>query len=339
MLRVAVIGAGRIGKVHAAAVAAHPQARLVAVCDPNGTGAADLAAIYEAKAYAEAADLFADSDVDAVIIGSPTPLHAQQVLAAARAGKAVRVEKPVAGDVDEARALEAELATIEHPPVMVGFQRRYDPSIRRAKALADAGELGTIEQVTIVARDPGPPPAEYVAASGGLFKDMTIHDFDEARFFIGDIVEVSAFGQNVLPELAETGDFDAAMVLLRGAGGAVATITNNRRCVTGYDQRLEVHGSLGSAVMDNWRETTLSVNTRDASGVRQPYLDFFLERYAAAYSNELSAFIDAINSGTEVSPTVADGVAALLVAQAAEESARTGRTVRLDIGGTPDYGG
>ena len=168
---------------------------------------------------------------------------------------------------------------------------------------------------------------------------MTIHDFDEARFFIGDIVEVSAFGQNVLPELAETGDFDAAMVLLRGAGGAVATITNNRRCVTGYDQRLEVHGSLGSAVMDNWRETTLSVNTRDASGVRQPYLDFFLERYAAAYSNELSAFIDAINSGTEVSPTVADGVAALLVAQAAEESARTGRTVRLDNGGTPDYGG
>lgn len=330
MLRVAVIGAGRIGKVHAAAVASHPQAELVAVCDPFGTAAEELAGAYNAKAYKDAAELFADPGVDAVIIGSPTPLHAPQVLAATRAGKAVLVEKPVAKDVEEARTLEAELATFEHPPVMVGFQRRYDPSIRRAKDLADAGELGTIEQVTIVARDPGPPPAEYVAASGGIFKDMTIHDFDEARFFIGDIVEVSAFGQNVLPELAETGDFDAAMVMLRGKDGAVATITNNRRCVTGYDQRLEVHGSKGSAIMDNLRPTALSVNTGNASGVQDPYLDFFLTRYAEAYSNELTAFIDAVNNGTEVSPTVADGVAALVVAKAAEESAHSGRTVRIE---------
>ena len=330
MLRVAVICAGRIGKVHASAVASHPQAQLVAVCDPFGTAAEELAAVYGAKAYKEADDLFADPDVDAVIIGSPTPLHAPQVLAATRAGKAVLVEKPVAKDVDEAKALEAELETFEHPPVMVGFQRRFDPSIRRAKDLAEAGELGTIEQVTIVARDPGPPPAEYVAASGGLFKDMTIHDFDEARFFIGDIVEVSAFGQNVLPELAETGDFDAAVVVLRGKDGAVASITNNRRCVTGYDQRLEVHGSKGSAVMDNWRETTLSVNTAEASGIQEPYLDFFLQRYADAYRNELTAFIDGVLGGTPVSPTVGDGVAALVVAQAAEESAHNGRTVRLN---------
>lgn len=330
MLRVAVIGAGRIGKIHASAVASHPQADLVAVCDPIGTAAEDLAALHGAKAYKDADDLFADPDVDAVIIGSPTPLHAPQVLGATRAGKAVLVEKPVASDVESARALEAELETFEHPPVMVGFQRRYDPSIRRAKELADAGELGTIEQVTIVSRDSAPPPASYIAVSGGIFKDMTIHDFDEARFFIGDIVEVSAFGQNVLPELAETGDFDAAVVVLRGKNGAVASITNNRRCVTGYDQRLEVHGSTGSAIMDNWRPTTLSVNTKDASGTQQPYLDFFLERYADAYRNELTAFIDAINNSTEVSPTVADGVAALVVAQAAGESAHSGRTVRLD---------
>lgn len=330
MLRVAVIGAGRIGKVHAATVASHPGAQLVAVCDPMGTAAQDLAALYGAKAYLEADELFADPDVDAVIIGSPTAMHAPQVLAATRAGKAVLVEKPVAKDVAEARELEAELATYEHPPVMVGFQRRFDPSIRRAKELADAGEFGTIEQVTIVARDPAPPPASYVAASGGIFKDMTIHDFDEARFFIGDIVEVSAFGQNVLPELADTGDFDAAVVLLRGRDGAVASITNNRRCVTGYDQRLEVHGSTGSAIMDNWRETTLSVNSKESSGSQQPYLDFFLQRYADAYRNELTAFIDDIHAGRPVSPTVSDGVAALVVAQAAEESAHSGRTVRLD---------
>ena len=149
---------------------------------------------------------------------------------------------------------------------MVGFQRRYDPSIRRAKDLIEDGSIGDLEQVVIVARDPAPPPAEYVAVSGGIFKDMTIHDFDEARFFLGEIVEVSAFGQKVLPELAEVDDFDAAVVMLRGADGAVATVMNNRRCVTGYDQRLEVHGSAGSAVMDNLRPTALSVNTAEASG-------------------------------------------------------------------------
>ena len=158
---------------------------------------------------------------------------------------------------------------------------------------------------------------------------MTIHDFDVARFFIGDVVEVSAFGQNVIPELKDTGDFDAAMVLLKGANGSVATIINNRRCVTGYDQRLEVYGSQGSAVADNWRPTTVSVNTSAASAAQQPYLNFFLERYADAYRNELSAFVDAVAKGVSVSPTVSDGVAALELAQAAQESARSGQTVKL----------
>lgn len=329
MLRVAIIGAGRIGKVHAQAVNAHPEASLVAICDPIGTAAEDLAALYGAKAYKEADDLFADADVDAVIIGSPTPLHAPQVLGATRAGKAVLVEKPVASDVEEARTLEAELATFEHPPVMVGFNRRFDPSFAHAKQLLDAGDLGDIEQVTITSRDPEPPPASYIAVSGGIFKDMTIHDFDVARFFIGDVVEVSAFGQNVIPELKDTGDFDAAMVLLKGANGSVATIINNRRCVTGYDQRLEVYGSQGSAVADNWRPTTVSVNTSAASAAQQPYLNFFLERYADAYRNELSAFVDAVAKGVSVSPTVSDGVAALELAQAAQESARSGQTVKL----------
>lgn len=329
MLRVAIIGAGRIGCVHAQSVASHPKAKLVAVCDPMGTAAEDLAAIYGAKSYKDAADVFADPEVDAVIIGSPTPLHAEHVLGASRAGKAVLVEKPVAKDVEEAKALDAELATFEHPPVMVGFQRRYDPSIRGAKDLLEAGEIGDIEQVVIVARDPAPPPASYVAVSGGLFKDMTIHDFDEARFFIGDIDEVIAFGQQTLPELKETGDFDAAMTLLRGKSGAVASITNQRRCVTGYDQRLELHGSEGSVSMDNWRGTTLQLNKEQFSGSQEPYLNFFLERYADAYRNELTAFIDAIVDGTEVSPTVTDGVAALVIAQAASESARTGQAVKI----------
>ena len=330
MLRVAIIGAGRIGRVHAESVASHPKATLVAVCDPMGTAAEDLAAIYGAKAYKDAADVFADTEVDAVIVGSPTPLHAEHVLGATRSGKAVLVEKPVAKDVEEARALDAELATFEHPPVMVGFQRRYDPSIRGAKDLVDAGKIGDVEQVVIVARDPSAPPASYVAVSGGLFKDMSIHDFDEARFFLCDIEEVVAFGQQTLPELKDTGDFDAAMILLRGKNGTVASITNQRRCVTGYDQRLEVHGSEGSVSMDNWRDTTLHLNKAEFSGSQDPYQNFFLQRYAAAYRNELTAFIDAIVDGAPVSPTVSDGVAALVIAQAAGESAASGRAVRIE---------
>lgn len=328
-LRVAIIGAGRIGRVHAQAIASHPRAQLVLVADPFGTSADDLAAAHGARAVKDAAEVFADPDVDAVIIGSPTPQHASQVLAAARAGKAVLCEKPVASSVAEARQLEAELATFDHPPVMVGFQRRYDPSIKRAHDLVAAGEIGRVEQMSIQARDPAAPPASYIASSGGIFKDCTIHDFDQARFFMGDIAEVTAFGQNNIPELADTGDFDGCVVVLRSVDGAVATITNNRHCATGYDQRMEVHGAEGSLSVDNLRPTAVTVNKREFSAAQDPYLDYFLERYADAYRDELTSFIDAVNAGGEVSPTVADGIVALVLAEAAEESARTGRPVSV----------
>lgn len=328
-LRVAIIGAGRIGRVHALAIASHPRAELVMVSDPFGTAAEDLASRYGARAVRDADEVFADAEVDAVIIGSPTPLHAPQVLAAARAGKAVLCEKPVASSVLEARELETQLATFAHPPVMVGFQRRYDPSIKRARDLAQAGEIGRVEQMTIQSRDPAAPPASYIASSGGIFKDCTIHDFDQARFFLGAIAEVTAFGQNNIDELSETGDFDGAIVVLRSADGAVASITNNRHCAAGYDQRMEVHGADGSLFVDNLRPTAVTVNKKQFSAAQDPYLDYFLERYAEAYRDELTAFIDAVNAGTAVSPTLADGIEALVLAEAAEESARTGRTVSL----------
>lgn len=329
MLRVAVIGAGRIGRVHSKAIDSHPEAQLVAVSDPVGTAAEELAALYGARAYKEAEEVFADPEVDAVIIGSPSTLHATQLLAAARAGKAVLCEKPVAIDVAEARQLESDLATFEHPPVMLGFQRRFDPSMRRAHELVAEGAIGEVSQVTIISRDPAPPPASYIAVSGGIFKDMAIHDFDLCRFYMGDIASVTAIGQKLIPELAETGDYDATAIVVVATSGAVATITNNRSCATGYDQRIEIQGRTGSLAMDNMRPTALTVNTAEYSDARDPYLDFFLTRYADAYRNELTAFIDAINNGTPVSPTVADGVAALVLAEAAAESARTGRTVSL----------
>lgn len=331
MLRVAVIGAGRIGHVHSKTVAAHPEATLALVCDPIGTAAEDLATKFGARFCRDAAEVFADPEVDAVIIGSPSPHHAEQVLAAARAGKAVLCEKPVAIDVAEARQLEAELASFDHPPVMVGFQRRFDPSMRKAHDLIEAGQIGAVEQMSSISRDPAPPPASYVATSGGIFKDSAVHDLDLTRFYMGEIVAVTAVGQNMIPELADTGDFDGTMILVTAASGAVATITVSRHCATGYDQRLEIHGQSGSLTVDNLRPTALSVNTSEYSAAREPYLDYFLERYADAYRNELTTFIDAINQGKPVSPTISDGVAALVLAEAADESARTGRTVSVSV--------
>ncbi|PIE20330.1 MAG: inositol 2-dehydrogenase [Arachnia propionica] len=332
MLRIAVIGAGRIGQVHAATVANHPDAELVLVCDPVIAAAERLAAKFNARAAADAAEAFAADDVDAVVIGSPTPLHPEHVLAATRAGKAVLCEKPIAPTVASARELADELASFEHPPVMVGFQRRYDPSIAKARQLIDEGVIGEVEQVTITSRDPAPPDAAYMAASGGIFADMTIHDFDEARFFLGDIAAVTAIGQNLDPKLADCGDFDGAVVLLRSTTGAAATITNSRHCATGYDQRIEVFGPLGTLNVTNLKPTALEVSTKQASAAQDPYLDFFLERYAEAYRDELTAFIDAINAGTPICPNVTDGVQALVLAEAATESARTGATVQIQGG-------
>lgn len=329
MLNVAMIGAGRIGQVHAAAVAKHPRANLVMIADPFDGRAKALAAPYGAEGTDRVDDVFADHRVHAVIIGSPTPLHVEHILKSVKAGKAVLCEKPVASDVVQARALDAELAAGPHPTVMLGFQRRFDPSLSRARTLIDEGAIGQVEQLVITSRDPAPPPASYIAASGGIFADMTIHDFDLVRFFLGEVTEVFAFGQNLLPELAGTGDFDAATVLLRAESGAVASITNHRRCASGYDQRVEIHGGTGSLAMDNHRATTLTLNTGAYTGARDPYLDFFLQRYAEAYTQELATFIEAVIHQRPVSPTVADGVAALELAEAAEVSARTGRAVQL----------
>lgn len=329
MLKVAVIGAGRIGRVHSQTVASHPHARLVFVCDPVGSAAGELAASFGVRSCQDASEVLADPEVDAVVLGSPSTFHAEQLLAAARAGKAVLCEKPVAISVEEGRKLESDLAEFDHPPIMIGFQRRFDPSLAKAKRLLDEGAIGELDQVSIISRDPGPPPATYIAQSGGIFKDMAIHDFDLARFYLGEIESVTAVGQRLLPEVTEAGDYSAGVVVLRGRGSAIATVTLNRRCATGYDQRIELHGAEGSIRVDNQTETSLTVFSTNAAAAREPYLNFFLTRYATAYRNELTAFIDAINDGVQVSPTVGDGVAALVIAEAAAESARTGVTISL----------
>ncbi len=328
MLRIGLIGAGRIGHVHARSVTANPGATLSVVADVIPEVAAALADRYGARSSGDIDSIFTADDVDAVIICSPTPLHVPHILAAARAGKPALSEKPVAMETTAVDQLRTDLAGLD-PIVMLGFNRRFDPSFHAIHTAVEAGEVGTVEQVTIISRDPAAPPKEYIAVSGGIFKDMTIHDFDTARYFLGDIATVSAVGQNLDPGLADSGDFDGAIITLTNARGASATITNSRHCASGYDQRLEVFGTQGSLLAENLRPTTVRRSTAEYTEAQDPYYDFFLERYEAAYAAELNEFISAVTQGRHPTPGIEDGAAALRIAEAAGEAARTGRTIAL----------
>jgi myo-inositol 2-dehydrogenase/D-chiro-inositol 1-dehydrogenase len=332
MTRFAMIGAGRIARAHAKSFQAIDDAELVWVTDPVQEAVESLAALTGAKAAADPSEALADPSVDALLICSPTPTHVELIRAGVAAGKAVLCEKPIDLSLERANELAADLAG-SGARVMMGFNRRFDPSFAAINARVVAGEIGKIEQVVIISRDPAPPPPAYVAASGGIFKDMTIHDFDMARFFLPDIVEVEAVGQNVIdPGIEEAGDYDGAIVTLRASSGALATIVNSRRCTFGYDQRLEVFGELGMLQAENLLPNSVRSYGTDHAERTAPYLHFFLERYAAAYAAELKAFVDALNSGAEFSPSLEDGRAALELAVAADESARTGRRVAVRAG-------
>lgn len=332
MTRFAMIGAGRIARAHAKSFQAIDDAELVWVTDPVQEAVESLAALTGAKAAADPSEALADPSVDALLICSPTPTHVELIRAGVAAGKAVLCEKPIDLSLERANELAADLAG-SGARVMMGFNRRFDPSFAAINARVVAGEIGKIEQVVIISRDPAPPPPAYVAASGGIFKDMTIHDFDMARFFLPDIVEVEAVGQNVVdPGIEEAGDYDGAIVTLRASSGALATIVNSRRCTFGYDQRLEVFGELGMLQAENLLPNSVRSYGTDHAERTAPYLHFFLERYAAAYAAELKAFVDALNSGAEFSPSLEDGRAALELAVAADESARSGRRVAVRAG-------
>ncbi len=328
MLAFCQFGAGRIGAIHAANIAAHPGARLRYVVDVNKAAAKALADSYGAEVVTTEKAL-ADPEIGAVVIASSTDTHADLIEASARAGKAIFCEKPV--DLDLAR-VQACLAVVkaEGVPLALAFNRRFDPSFAALKNRVAAGEIGSVEMVSITSRDPSPPPIAYVKVSGGLFRDMMIHDFDVARWLLDEEpCEVTATASCLVdPEIGQAGDVDTALVTLRTASGRLCQISNSRRAAYGYDQRIEVLGSKGMLRAENQQPTTLEAAT-EAGVSRDKPLYFFLERYAAAYCAELAAFIEALSAGCAPSPGGEDGHAALRLAEAAVESLREGRTVRL----------
>lgn len=328
MVRFGLLGAGRIGKLHGNNIVASPDAELVAVADVVAEAATALAEATGAEARSSEAIINGD-DIDAILIGTSTDTHADFIEQAMAAGKAVLCEKPV--DLDAGR-IETCLKTVEPTgrPLMVGFNRRFDPNFASLKKRLDDGAVGSVEMVTIISRDPGPPPVSYIERSGGLYRDMMIHDFDMARFLLGEEpVEVHAVGSVLVdPAIGAAGDVDTAMVMLRTASGKLCQISCSRRATYGYDQRIEVHGSGGMIRAGNLHETTVELAT-GGGFTADPVMNFFLERYGAAYRLELAAFIDAVENGTPTSPSGHDGLMAQRLADAATKARETGQPVKV----------
>ena len=329
-VRVALIGAGRIGRRHAETLAHRlPRAELVAIADASPESARAAAeAVRVSRWTTDVESLLADSTVQAVVIASPTETHSPFIAAAARAGKDVFCEKPIALDL---ASTDSALDAVEAAGVrlQIGFQRHFDRGYRRAKELIDAGALGRIEYIRDTMRDPRPQSREYTATSGGLFRDMAVHNFDSTRWLMGsEVEEVYALGVSLVdPMFAELGDVDTSVVTLRFASGAIASIDNSRRASFGYDVRTEVHGSAGAVFVGYARETPLL--HLSAEGVRSDHVHWFLERFEQAYVAELGAFVEGIAAGRPPEVTGYDGRAAMAIAFAADVSRRENRPVSL----------
>lgn len=323
---IAILGAGRIGRIHAANAARHPGLRLKYIVDPVAAAAESLAADTGAQ-VATLETTLADPSVAGVIIASSTDTHLEYSCRAVAAGKAAFCEKPI--DQDLARARSAS-ATLGGARLFLGFNRRFDPHFQALKARLDSGAVGTLETVQITSHDPAPPPVSYIKVSGGIFKDMTIHDFDMARWLLAEpVTQVYAAASCLVdPAIGEAGDVDTAKILLRTGSGKLCVISNSRRSGYGYDQRIEAFGSKGMVKADNVLESTVSVWGADGAAADR-LQNFFLDRYAAAYRLEMDHFADILSGKAAPAVTYADGVGALALAEAAAQSATSGQVVTL----------
>jgi myo-inositol 2-dehydrogenase/D-chiro-inositol 1-dehydrogenase len=328
MFKVALIGAGRIGQIHASSVVAHPGCQLTYVSDVYSPAATQLAEKYNATVVS-VEEALTDNSIDIVLICTVTDTHADLIEASAKAGKAIFCEKPVDLSLERVRQC-LKVVEDNKVPLMVGFNRRFDPNFAQLESALEQDDIGNLELLTISSRDPGAPGADYIKGSGGLFRDMTIHDLDMARFLLKEEpVSVYASASSLVSkEVKDAGDVDTAIVTLTCASGKIAVITNSRRASYGYDQRVEVHGSEGMLQVVNVPESTLVQSNAQGVTSQKP-LHFFLERYAASYRNEFTHFVKALKEGSTPNPTGLDGERALLLADAALESLKTGKAVSI----------
>jgi myo-inositol 2-dehydrogenase/D-chiro-inositol 1-dehydrogenase len=328
MVRIGLLGCGRIGQVHAGSIKALEGAAVAAVADAMPAAAQALAASTGAD-IREVEAILSAPDIDAVVIGTPTDSHFDQIMGAAENGKAIFCEKPVDMSVANIRAC---MAAVEKAgvPFLTGFNRRFDPNFASLRARIRDGVIGAVELVTITSRDPAPPPLSYIERSGGLFRDMMIHDFDMARFLMDDeFVRLHAVGSALVdPAIGAAGDVDTAAVILTTASGKICQISNSRRAAYGYDQRIEVHGQHGMLRAENQLESTVELASA-AGFARDPAQHFFLERYRAAYLAEMRAFVEAVATGASPTPGIQDGLQAQILADAATRSRETGQPVDL----------
>lgn len=329
MLKVAVIGTGFIGSVHAKNIARHPGAELVAVSDANIEFAKKVAATTGAKAVGDIAEIFSDQAIQAVLIATPTDTHVEYLNRAAAAGKAIYCEKPIGLDYDEAeKAVRAVRAA--GVPVMLGFNRRFDASHAAVKEAVDRGEVGKVEIVQLTSRGPNPPPISYVKVSGGQLRDQTIHFFDLLRWLTNDEpVEVYAIGAALVdPAIGQAGDVDTSIVSLRMASGALCQIDSSRRAAYGYDERIEVFGSGG--MVESARQNSRGlVLYKGRQIIKDGLHPGWFERIEQSYYDAIDAFLKSLEQGTPPSPSLEDGLKAQLIADKATESIKTGQPINI----------
>ncbi|RVU84699.1 inositol 2-dehydrogenase [Leucothrix sargassi] len=329
VLNVGLIGAGRIGKIHAENIGLHPELKLHSVSDFYATAAEEVAKKHAAQ-VSDTDSMFNNDEIDMLIIASPTDTHADFLERACTHQKPVLCEKPIDNDAERAKQCVEQLEQFNNT-CGLAFNRRHDPLFQQLKADVVDGKLGKLEMIVISSRDPSPPPIDYIKTSGGLFKDMMVHDFDVARWLLDEpIVEVYATGSNLVDSaIGDAGDIDTAMVVLKTASGRLCHINNSRRAVYGYDQRIEAFGSEGMLIADNVRNSQLISVTKTGSE-QQPLLDFFLERYEQAYKNELHDFLESVKHKRPPLAGPRDGLMALRIAEAAEQSLVSGNSVAVN---------
>ncbi len=331
MLRNAVLGCGRIGRMHIANIAAHPRSKLAAVYDIHTPTAQAVAEEFATTAARSADEIFADSGVDAVLIATVTDTHADLIEAAVAAGKPVLCEKPIDLSLARVNACAKKVAGT-NVPIQIGFNRRFDPGHKAARDAVVAGEIGKLHQVMITSRDPGMPDRNYIEAAGGIFRDMVIHDFDLARFMLGEEpVEIFAIGgRSIDPDLMdELNDHDTTMIIMRTASGRQCQINTSRASNYGYDQRIELLGSAGMIQSQNRKPNAVRKFGAQTVESATPYLEFFIERYREAFDAEIDAFIDTVENNQPVQSSFEDGHRALILAEAAIKSVAECRFINI----------